>query len=111
MSMVSASEWLDVRTTEVDGQMLPWVVRYRQASRAEFQAAGQADLIGTQNLDTRMARMAASIPIAVGDVIEVSEKVSTETVEIWVVERAEPFALDASRLIEMADAGVPASVI
>jgi hypothetical protein len=111
MSMVSPSEWLDVRTTKVDGQNLPWVVRYRQASRADFQAAGQGDLIGTQDLDARMARMAASIPIAVDDVIEAVEKVSTETVEIWVLERAEPLALDASKLIEMADAGVPASVI
>jgi hypothetical protein len=111
MSMVSPSEWLDVRTVDVDGQSLPWVLRYRQASRADFQAAGQADLIGTQGSDTRMARMAASIPIALDDVIEAVEKVSAETVEIWVIERAEPFALDASRLIKMADAGVPASVI
>jgi len=111
MSMVSPSEWLDVRTTKVDGQAFSWVVRYRQASRADFQAAGQGDLVETQGLDTRMARMAASIPIAVDDVIEAVKKVSTETVEIWVAERAEPLALDASKLIEMADAGVPASVI
>ncbi|MCH8810878.1 MAG: hypothetical protein IID07_03545 [Gemmatimonadetes bacterium] len=111
MSMVSPSEWLDVRTTEVDGQSLPWVVRYRQASRADFQAAGQGDLIETQGLDVRVARMSASIPIALDDVIEAVEKVSTETVEIWLVERADPFALDASKLIKMADAGVPPSVI
>ena len=111
MSMVLPSEWLDVRTVDVDGQSLPWVLRYRQASRADFQAAGQADLIGMRGSDTRMARMAASIPIALDDVIEAVEKVSAETVEIWVIERAEPFALDASRLIKMADAGVPASVI
>jgi len=111
MSMVSPSEWLDVRTVDVDGQRLPWVLRYRQASRDDFQAAGQGDLIATQGADVRMARMAASIPIALDDVIEAVEKVSAETVEIWLIERAEPFALDANRLIEMADAGVPASVI
>ena len=111
MSMVSPSEWLDVRTVKVDGQSFPWVLRYRLASRADFQAAGQGDLIAARGSKVRMARMAASLPIAVSDVIEAVGKVSEETVEVWVVERAEPFALDAGRLIEMADAGVPASVI
>ena len=111
MSMVSPFEWLDVRTVEVGGQSLPWVLRYRQASRADLQAAGQGDLIAAQGSDARITRMAASVPITLDDVIEAMEKVSAETVEVWVVERAEPFALDAGRLIEMADAGVPASVI
>jgi hypothetical protein len=111
MSMVSPSEWLDVRTVKVDGQSFPWVLRYRLAPRADFQAAGQGDLIAAQGSDVRMARMTASLPIALSDVIEAVGKVSEETLEVWVVERAEPFALDADRLIEMADAGVPASVI
>ena len=111
MSMVSPSEWLDVRTVKVDGQSFPWVLRYRLASQADFQAAGQGDLIAAQGSNVRMARMAASLPIAVSDVIEAVGKVAEETVTMWVVERAEPFALDAGRLIEMADAGVPASVI
>ena len=111
MSMVSPSEWLDVRTVKVDGQSFPWVLRYRLAPRADFQAAGQGDLIAAQGSNVRMARMTASLPIALSDVIEAVGKVSDETLEVWVVERAEPFALDADRLIEMADAGVPASVI
>ena len=111
MSMVSPFEWLDVRTMEVDGQSVPWVIRYRQASRADFQAAGQADLIEAQGSDGISARLAASIPIALDDVIEASGKVSAETLQIWVAERANPFALDANKLIEMADAGVASSVI
>ena len=111
MSMVSPFEWLDVRTMDVDGQSVPWVLRYRLASQADFQAAGLGDLIDAQGSDARMARLAASVPIALDDVIEATEKLSAETVQVWVVERGEPFALDASRLIEMADAGVPVSVI
>ncbi len=111
ISMISPSEWLEVRTMDADGKRVPWVIRYVQAPRADYRAAGQEDLIDTQGVDTRMARLAASVPIAPKDVIEAIEKVSAETVQVWIVERAEPFPLDAGRLIEMADAGVPASVI
>ena len=111
ISMVSPYEWLDVRTIDVDGQSVPWALRYRLASPAEHRAAGQGDLVSAQGLGARMARTAASLPIAIDDVIEATGKVSAETLQLWVVERGEPFALDASRLIEMADAGVPPSVI
>jgi hypothetical protein len=111
ISMVSPSEWLDVRTVVEDGQSAPWAARYQLASRADFRAVGQDDLAGTQGAATRMARMAASIPIAPDDVIEATGKVSAETVQLWVVERGEGFALDAVALIEMADSGVPPSVI
>ena len=111
MSMVSPFEWLDVRTIDVDGQSVPWALRYRLASEADFQAAGQGDLFSAQGSEARMARMVASVPIAINDVIEANGKVSAETLQLWVVERGEPFALDANRLIEMADAGVPPSVI
>ena len=111
ISMVSPFEWLDVRTVDVNGQGAPLVDRYRLASRADFQAAGQRDLVGDQGAETQMARTAASIPITPDDVIEVVGKVSAETVQLWVVERGEAFTLDATGLIEMADSGVPPSVI
>ncbi len=111
MSMVSPFEWLDVRTINVDGQSVPWALRYRLASQADFQAAGQGELFSAQGSQARMARRVASVPIAVDDVIEANGKVSAETLQLWVVEGGEPFALDASRLIEMADAGVPPGVI
>jgi hypothetical protein len=111
MSMVTPFEWLDVRTIDVDGQSVPWALRYRLAPRADFQAAGQGDLVAAQGSEARMARVAASAPIVIDDVIEATGKVSAETVELWVVERGERFALDASRLIDLADAGVPPGVI
>ena len=111
MSWVSPFEWLDVRTMQVDGQSVPWALRYRLASQADFQAAGQGDLISVQGGEARRARMAASVPVTLADVIDATENLSTETVEVWIVERGEPFALDAAHLIEMADAGVPSGVI
>jgi len=111
ISMASPSEWLDVRTVVVDGLSVPWAARFQLASQGDFQAAGQGDLARTQGATTRMARIAASIPIAPDDVIEATGKVSAETVQLWVVERGEAFALDATALIKMADSGVHPSVI
>ncbi len=111
ISMVTPSEWLDLRTVDVEGRSAPWAARYRLASQAEFHAAGHGDLLETQGSETQMARAAASISLAISDLIEATGKLSPETLQLWVVERGEPFALDAHRLIEMADAGVPASVI
>ena len=111
ISMVSPFEWLDVRTVDVDGQSAPWAARYRLASQADFEAAGQGHLVGTQSSQARMARMAASVPITPDNVIEATGRVSVETVRLWVVERGEAFALDATGLIKMADSGVPPSVI
>ncbi|MCH7932572.1 MAG: hypothetical protein IIC36_01125 [Gemmatimonadetes bacterium] len=111
MSMVSPFEWLDVRTMDVDGQSVPWALRYRLASQADFEAAGQGNLFAAQASEARVARMVASRPIVIADVVEATGKLSAETVELWLAERGEPFPLDASRLVEMADAGVPPSVI
>ena len=111
ISMVSPTEWLDLRTVDVDGQSAPWAARYRLASQADFHAAGQGDLVGAQGSETLKVRLAASIPVSIKDVIEAHGKLSPEAVQLWVVERGEPFDLNATRLIEMAEAGVPPSVI
>ena len=111
LSMVTPYEWLDVRTVSVEGQSLPWVVRYQLASRADFEAAGQGDLIASQGAEVQMRRVAASIPVTLDDVAEAAQNVSAETVQVWVVERGESFDLDASGLIRLAEAGVPPELI
>jgi hypothetical protein len=47
----------------------------------------------------------------VDDVIEAVHAVDAEAVRAWVAEMADPFELDSRRLVRMADAGVPPSVI
>lgn len=103
-------EWLDVRAVEVDGQSVPWVLRYRIASQAYFEAAGLTDM-ADKRLAVESARIAASSALTLDHMIEASSKVDPEVVEAWVAETGEPFALDASRLKQMADAGVPDGVI
>ena len=111
MSWVSPFEWMDVRTMEMNGQSVPLAIRYRLASEAAFRAAGQGNLLTTQGGDVRIARWVGAVPLTLADVIDATENVSAETVKVWIVERGERFALDASGLIEMADAGVSPEVI
>ena len=111
MSMSSFPlELLDVRAVEVDGQSAPWMLRYGIASRADFEAAGLGDFV-EEGLSAASARIAASSALTLDQVIEASSKVDAKAVEAWIAGRGEPFALDASRLIRMADAGVPDGVI
>ena len=57
------------------------------------------------------ARIAASSALTIEDVVNASSHMDAKAVEAWIVERGGQFALDASRLIALADAGVPESVI
>jgi hypothetical protein len=57
------------------------------------------------------SRIAASSALTLDQVIEASSKMDGKAVEAWIAESGAPFALDASRLIRMADAGVPDGVI
>lgn len=110
MSMTTPYEWLDVRAVEVEGQSVPWVLRYRLASRADFEAAGLGDL-PEGGAVVMAARIAASSALTLDQVIEASSKMDSKAVEAWIAESGAPFALDASWLIRMADAGVADGVI
>ncbi len=108
MSMLSPVEWMDVQTVDVDGEAVPWTVRYQlatsEASGVEDPTSGRAMAVGA-------ARAAASRPPTLDDVIEASSKLQEQTVQAWVLEAGEPFALDARGLARLADAGVSETVI
>jgi hypothetical protein len=108
--MVSPLEWIDVQATDVEGQPLSWVRRYRPARPTLVEAAGFEALTANRGTPGLEARAAAVTP-DVDDMIEASRTVDAEAVRAWVAEMNDPFDLDSRRLIRLADAGVPASVI
>ena len=110
IAMVSPSEWIDVQATDVNGRALSWARRYRPAPPETVEAAGFADLTAERGFAIRAARAAASAP-DIDDVLEATRAVDAEAVRAWVAELNDPFDLDARRLIRLADAGVPESVI
>lgn len=111
LAMASPTEWLDIRTAGAPGRQVAWVQRYVPADPALAQAAGFEAATGVSHWSARVARMTASQPLDVDDVIEASALVSPEAVQALVAERADRFQLSASQLLRMADAGVSEQVI
>ncbi len=111
MSMLSPYEWMDVRTVDVAGESVPWVLRYQLATPEAVEAAGLEGIAADRIMTQQFARVAASSPLTIEDVVDAAAHMSAKAVETWVVERGDQFRVDAVQLISMADAGVPESVI
>lgn len=84
--------WTDIQTVDISGQQTIRVRRYRRADAPERTARGRGQAL---SLD---------------DVKEASAKVSPRTLEAALVETRSTFELSGKRLIELQNAGVPASV-
>ena len=111
MAMVSPTEWMDVSSVEVEGQVTPWVQRYRMATIEAAEAAGYADLATDQEMAVRAARMYSTTAPTVTSIIEAGQTLHAETVQAWLVESAPDMNVNAEQLIRMADAGVSSEVI
>ncbi len=111
IAMVSPFEWIDVQVAGVNRGHTVNVMRYRAASQTETADAGFGDVIGQRATAIRAARLAASSPVSIDDVIEASSSVHRVAVEAWVAELGEGFEVDADALVRLADAGVPEGVI
>ena len=111
MVMVNPTEWMDVSSVEVEGQVTPWVQSYRMAGIMATQAAGYADLGTDQEMAVRAARMYSTTTPTIAAIIEAGRKLHAETVQAWLVESAPELNVNAEQLIRMADAGVDSEVI
>jgi hypothetical protein len=111
ISMTSTSSWMDVQAVDVEGRVAVRVMRYRMATPEAMAAAGVSPIAADRAFAVSTARTAMAAPLTVDDVIDASAHVAPEAVEAWLVERVDRLALDGDRLLRMADAGVPESVI
>ena len=111
MSMNTPYEWMDVKAAAISGQDVAWVQRYRLASKKKTEAAGYGDLLANRQMSVSAARATASAEIEIDDVLDATANVNAKAVEAWVAERGERFDLDGDLLVQMADAGVPSSVV
>jgi hypothetical protein len=114
LSFTSTVEWLDIQSVSAaGGPGAVRVLRYRlaPAPAAPASIVEELRMLETRALAVSTARAAAAGPLATADVIDVATSVRSEAVEAWLVERQPQLALNAQRLVTMADAGVPESVI
>lgn len=107
LAMVNPMEWVDIKAVEGT----PWVLRYRLARASRVEEAGIENVVASRASAVKMARITASGRLTENDLIEASGKVDAVALEALIVERGDPFAVNADMLIRLADAGVPESVI
>ncbi len=119
ITMVNPREWIDVRALTVEGGSTSWVKRYRLAAEHRVEAAAlteaeRAEIEGAlaeRGLAIETARVAASGPPSVEEIIDAHARTDAEAVRAWIAEQSQPIRLDADRLVRLADAGVSPEVI
>lgn len=111
MVMLNPTEWMDVSAVEVEGEVTPWVQRYRMAGIMATQEAGYAGLGDDQEMAIRAARMYSTTSPTIAAIIEAGQTLHAETVQAWLVESQPDLNVDADQLIRIADAGVDPDVI
>ncbi|NKB88794.1 MAG: hypothetical protein GKS06_11305 [Acidobacteria bacterium] len=107
-ALLSPDVWLDIQVVRVGQERELMVRRFRfdpVASRALWQDTGDVDLAA------RTARTGAASVVTEEDVIEATGVVDTAAIEAWLIESDASFALDASRLMALANADVAPELI
>jgi hypothetical protein len=109
--MVAENEWVDVQTVTIAGQHSSRVRRYRAITGASVPADVRAALEDGRQLVRESARLQASAPLEIEDVIEATSQLPAPGVEALLAARNHGFGLDARKLVQLEQARVPASVI
>jgi hypothetical protein len=111
LAMISPDEWVDAQAMTVNGQHAVRTMRYRAARSSEIPAWVAADLPRDQALAQEVARLDASRPLEIADVAEATRHVAAPAVEALLAARQHGFGLNAAKLMELRDSGVPTSTI
>lgn len=109
-ALVSAKEWISVQGVTSGSTTGTRMVRYVEAQPASL-PADIAQALQSNRLARETARYSATSLLDLNDVREALANVDTRVVEDWLMTVAQPFDLDGRKLVELADAGVPSSVI
>ena len=111
IAMSGAGRLLYIQSMTVGTQTGVRVQRYVEATADLLLPDDVANALRLGVAAIIQARAAAGAPLATDDVIEASRTIDVAVIEAWLIERADPFTLDAKRLVGLADAGVPSRVI
>lgn len=109
MAFTSPDRWLDVRSTELEGERAVAMVRYRPAPEADWPA--DFVLSGERRAAVRDARYLASAELSLDDLAEAAAVVDHEALVEFLIELGQPFPLNAAAIASLADRGVPSEVI
>ncbi len=110
-AMAPGGVWLDVQSVSARNGSGVRVTRYRSAGAPDVLRDELARVTAERELALSAARTAATGSVSLQDVIDASRAVDPAVVQAWLIERRQNFAVDSKQLVQLADAGVPASVI
>lgn len=111
MAMTRDGEWLDVRGVAFGPNVGVRANRYREAPASAQLPADVAAALRGRPRGMHPARLAASGPVQLSDVVEASRFLEVGVLQTWLAERRQGFGLDAQRLVMLEQAGVATPVI
>ncbi|HSH74190.1 MAG TPA: hypothetical protein VLA09_00685 [Longimicrobiales bacterium] len=111
MSFIAPTQWIDVRSLEIDGEPVAWVQRYGLADLETLASQGLEDPAEFDRALVRATRARAARDIELEDVEEAAALIDARAVEVWVATNETEFELSGSELVRLADAGLPETVI
>lgn len=110
ISMTPDGEWLDIQSNAAGGGSSLRVIRYADAGMPSSIPTEIASVLNAREVAVQGARVAAGAPVGASAVIEATRLADSSVVAAWLLERQQPFRLDASLLVSLAESGVPATV-
>ena len=106
LAIAPSGEWIDIqRVAAGEGDNLR-VIRYRDVGVPSSVPQEIADALKGSVVAVQSARIDAGANVGHAAVLEATRVLPTPVVEAWVLERRQPFTLDAKGLVALADAGV-----
>jgi len=107
LGMIAENEWIDAQALTVNGQHAARTMRYRAVDASELPAWISAELPQDRRLAQETARLHASAPLDMAAVVEASKNISPPAVEALLAARQHGFGLNASKLVQLEEQGVP----
>lgn len=111
MAMSRDGEWLDVRGVAFGPNVGVRASRYREAPVTAHLPAEVAATLQGRPRGMHSARLAASGPVQLRDVVEATRHLEVGVLQTWLAERGQGFGLDAQGLLALEESGVAPSVI
>jgi hypothetical protein len=111
LAILPSGEWLNAQGVTVGGNTRVRVLRYQPITDLTGLPAEAARALDGQKLAVEVARSTAAATPTSQDIAEASRHVDSDVVGAWLIERGQSYAMDAGKLEELADAGVPDKVI
>ena len=111
LSMTAAGEWLDVRGVNAYGDENVRIARYRDAGTPSNLPVEITDALQMMSgPPSESARIAAGAPVGTNAVIEATRSADSSVVAAWLLERGQPFTLNAATLLQLSRSGIPGNV-